>query len=371
MVDSSSEPALIPPSASAESRPDQEPTHRQVGQSLEIDIGWPSLLLIGGMVAALVVAATLARLASDTVVHVVIALIGAFALDPVVRAVQRWTRLPRTGAVTTVVVAIVAVVGGVVTLLAPAVTEQVRHSGRDGPAVLADLTRLPVIGRILEKNHVPDEAQRWLEGLPDRITANIDQFAGVARDAALRAAGVLATLLLLVLFLIEGPDLVRLAGRALPPRWQRPASRMASSVYLVIGRYAVGSLVLAALAGTAAFLIGLGLAIPLVGLAALWVFLWNFVPELGGGVGGAGLVGLALTRGVGPALIALVAWVVYLQLAHRLVMPVVVGRAVHLSPLATMVVGLLGAAIAGLLGAVIAIPVVAAVKAARSELRSN
>jgi predicted PurR-regulated permease PerM len=120
-----------------------------------------------------------------------------------------------------------------------------------------------------------------------------------------------------------------------------------------------------------AFLIGLGLSIPLVGLAALWVFLWNFIPQLGGGIGGAGLVALALTGGVIPAVIALVAWVVYLQLEHRLVMPVVVGRAVHLSPLATMVVGLMGAAVAGLLGAIIAIPLVAAVKAARTELRSG
>ena len=51
--------------------------------------------------------------------------------------------------------------------------------------------------------------------------------------------------------------------------------------------------------------------------------------------------------------------------------PVVVGRAVQLTPLTTMVVALLGVAVAGLLGAVLAVPLVAAVKAARLELRSR
>jgi predicted PurR-regulated permease PerM len=51
--------------------------------------------------------------------------------------------------------------------------------------------------------------------------------------------------------------------------------------------------------------------------------------------------------------------------------PVVVGRAVQLSPLTTMVVALIGVAAAGLLGAVLAIPLVAAVNAARLELRER
>jgi putative heme transporter len=66
-----------------------------------------------------------------------------------------------------------------------------------------------------------------------------------------------------------------------------------------------------------------------------------------------------------------VIWLVYMQLENRVVQPVVVGRAVQLSPLTTMVVALLGVAVAGLAGAVLAIPLVAAVNAARLELRGQ
>jgi predicted PurR-regulated permease PerM len=80
---------------------------------------------------------------------------------------------------------------------------------------------------------------------------------------------------------------------------------------------------------------------------------------------------LALTVGPAPAAVALIAWLVYTQVENRVVQPVVVGRAVQLTPLTTMVVALIGVAVAGLLGAVLAVPLVAAVKAARLELRSQ
>jgi predicted PurR-regulated permease PerM len=236
--------------------------------------------------------------------------------------------------------------------------------------VLEDLVRLPVVGRSLEENDVPAQAQQWLERAPERLTS-LDELLGTAQLAALQAVGVVETLLLLVLLLAEGPALVRGGQRLLPPAWQPTARRLGTSVYVVVGRYAVGSALLALLAGLAAFVIGLVLEVPLAAVAALWAFLWNFVPQLGGVVGGAVLVLLALTAGPGPALVALVAWLVYTQVENRLVQPVVVGRAVQLTPLTTMVVALIGVAVAGLVGAVLAVPLVAAVKAARLELRSG
>jgi putative heme transporter len=174
-----------------------------------------------------------------------------------------------------------------------------------------------------------------------------------------------------VLMLVEGPTLTAAGRRLIPPRWRGHADAMGRSVYVVIGRYAVGSILLALMAGTAAFLIGLSMSVPLVPLAALWAMLWNFVPQLGGIMGGAGLVALALSSGLTSALVVLVIWLVYMQLENRVVQPVIVGRAVQLSPLTTLVVALLGVAVAGLAGAVLAIPLVAAVNAARLELRGQ
>jgi putative heme transporter len=336
-----------------------------------VDIGWPSLVLVASVLVILVVAVDLARAVQDTIVYVLLALVGALALDRVVVAVARWLRLPRVGAVAVVVTAGVAVASLVTFLLVPALVRQGEDLGRDAPAVLDDLTRLPVIGRVLRENDVPAEAQRWLDQLPERVATNLDVVVGTAQLTVSLTFNAALTLLLLVLLLIEGPALLTMGRNLLPLRWRGAAGPLGRSLYVVVGRYAVGSLLLAAMAGTAAFLIGITLAVPLAALAGVWAFLWNFVPQLGGLFGGAGLVLLALTHDPSAAVLALVAWLVYMQIENRLVQPVVIGRAVQLSALTTMVAALVGAAVSGLIGAVLAVPLVAAAKAARSELHRS
>jgi len=336
-----------------------------------IDIGWSSLLTVAALLVGILVAYDVARAVNDAVVHLLLAVVGALALDRVVGLVERWTRLRRAGAVAVVVSLTTALLAGLALLLVPAVVEQGGRLGDDAPAVLDDLVQLPVVGQALEENQVPEQVQEWLDTFPDRFSSDAEGLLGTAQAAAVQTAGAVQTLLLLVLLLAEGPALVAAARQVMPADWRPTADRLARSVYVVIGRYAVGSIVLAVIAGVAAFVIGLALSVPLVPLAALWAFLWNFVPQLGGVVGGGMLVALALTTGAGPAVTAMVVWLIYMQLENRIVQPVVVGRAVQLSPLTTMVVALIGVAAAGLLGAVLAIPVVAAVNAARLELRGD
>ena len=358
-------PSLPRPSPVDESAPPRPSAPRP---SLVVDVDWASLATLAALLAGTVVVLDVGRSVDDTVVHAVLAAVGALALDRVVRIVEAWTRLPRAGAVAVVVTSVAALVAAIAVVLVPAVVEQAQRVGEDAPAVLDDLVHLPVVGRSLQENDVPAQAQAWLDQVPERFAGDPGEVVGPAQAVALQAVEVVDTLLLLVLLLAEGPALAAAARQLLPHAWRPTADRLGRSVQVVVGRYAVGSLLLALLAGTAAFVIGLALGVPLVALAALWAFLWNFVPQLGGVVGGAVLVALALTEGLQPALVALVVWLVYVQVENRVVQPVIVGRAVSLSPLTTMVVALIGVAVAGLLGAVLAIPLVAAVNAARLEL---
>jgi putative heme transporter len=345
-----------------------EPEHTE---PVYVEAGWSTFVLVAAVVVALVVTVYLVDAVQDTVVYILLALAGALALDRVVAAVGRWLRLPRAGAVAVVIAVALAVSAFIAFLLAPAVVRQGERLGRDAPAVIDDLTRLPVIGKVLRDNDVPAEAQRWLDELPERVAVNLDVVVGTAQATVSGTISAALTMLLLVLLLIEGPGLLAVGRNVLPHPWRARAEPVGRSLYVVIGRYAVGSLLLAAMAGTAAFLIGIALSVPLAALAGLWAFLWNFVPQLGGLMGGAGLVLLALTVDPSAALVALVVWLVYMQVENRLVQPVVVGRAVQLSPLTTMVAALVGAAVAGLIGIVLAVPLVAAAKIAGAELREG
>lgn len=347
------------------------PLAPETEDTVTADLDGPSVVRFAAVMVGMVVLLDLARAMNDTLVLLLLALMGALALERLVRFVMRSARLPRDASVVVVLAAAVALAAAFATLLVPAMVEQAERLGDQAPAVLDDLTELPVVGQSLEENDVPAQAQRWLEELPERLTDDADALIGTAQAAVEHAAAFVIGLLVLVLLLLEGPRLAVAVRRLLPDRWHDHADAAGRSVYIVIGRYAVGSVVLALMAGTAAFVIGVSLSVPLVPLAALWAMLWNFVPQFGGIMGGAGLVVLALTNGVGSALVVMVVWLLYMQVENRVVQPVVVGRAVQLSPLTTMVVALLGVAVAGLVGAVLAIPLVAAVKAAWIELRGR
>ena len=117
--------------------------------------------------------------------------------------------------------------------------------------------------------------------------------------------------------------------------------------------------------------LGLMLGIPLAPLAALWAMLTDLIPQVGGFLGGSFLVLLAATQGVTPAIIAGVAFVLYMNLENHVIQPAIVGRSVDLTPPTTMVAAFVGCAIAGVPGALVATPFVGAAKAIYLEARGR
>jgi predicted PurR-regulated permease PerM len=101
----------------------------------------------------------------------------------------------------------------------------------------------------------------------------------------------------------------------------------------------------------------------------VWVALWDLVPQIGGAAGGIPFVLLGLTRGAGTAVACAVFFVLYLQLENHVIQPLVVGRAVKLSPPATMTAALVGVSAGGVVGALLAVPFVAAAKVVYTEVR--
>jgi predicted PurR-regulated permease PerM len=95
----------------------------------------------------------------------------------------------------------------------------------------------------------------------------------------------------------------------------------------------------------------------------VWVAITNPIPQIGGFLGGLVFVLLAITQGAVVGVIALVIFLVYQQLENHVLQPLIIGRAVRLSPPATMVAALVGVAAGGLVGGLFAIPLLGATKA--------
>jgi predicted PurR-regulated permease PerM len=118
--------------------------------------------------------------------------------------------------------------------------------------------------------------------------------------------------------------------------------------------------------------IGIGLAVlgvPLVIPLGALVFLGAFIPIIGSFLAGSVAVLVALVT-VGPikALIAFAVVVLVMQLEGHVLQPLLLGRAVHVHPLAVVLSIAAGLLIAGIFGALIAVPTVACVNVAGTYL---
>ena len=268
-----------------------------------------------------------------------------------------------------VAVGIIAVATLLVLVLGPRAVEQARQFSSELPATVDQLEDLPLAGRWLRENEVGDRVQEWVRELPDQFTDE-----RVAELASALVSGVVSVAVVVVLaiaVLVDGENLLARFRRLLPANRREQADAVGDIAYRTLGRYFGGSITVAVLMGLYVLTLGLLLGIPLAPLAALWAMLTDLIPQVGGFLGGSFLVLLAVTQGVTPAIIAGVAFVLYMNLENHLIQPAIVGRSVDLTPPTTMVAAFVGGAIAGVPGALVATPFVGAAKAIYLEARGK
>ena len=336
-------------------------------RSITLDVR--SLAALAASVAATVVLLGLARTVPRTLSTVAVAGLLALGFDPVISAVSRRLRLPRSAALALVVALFGLGLALVAVTLVPPAVRQARALGEDLPEVIADLRRLPVVGDDLDRAGLPERVEAFINELPARLAGEDTPLLDAGRSAFDGLlAGMVMSLLLLGL-LLDGPRLLRGGRRLVPPRHVGRADRIGRLVARVVGRYVAGSVVVALIAGLANLIAGLLLGVPLAPLLAVWVCLWSLVPQIGGAAGGVPFVALGFTQGPVVGLACAAFFMVYLQVENNIVSPLVVGQAVKLSPPATMVAALIGMSAGGVVGALVAIPLLGAVKATYLELR--
>ncbi len=334
-----------------------------------VDLDWRSVAWVLAAFVALLAVTNLVRAAPRALTVLAIGTLLALALTPLVQAAQRRLRLGRPGAVAAVVAGLVLLAVLAMVLLVPPAIRQGRQLGADLDEVVGQIETLPVVGDDLEEAGAADKVRQWIEGLPERLKGD-DTPIG---DAAVRVAdGFIAfffTLLVTIALLLDGERLVRGVRRLVPPRRRRQADRVGLLAYETVGRYVAGSVLVAGVAGLSVLVVGLILGVPLTPLLALWVAIFDLVPQIGGAMGGIPFVLLGLTQGITTGIACAVFFVLYLQFENHFLSPLIVGRSVHLSPPATMVAALIGVSAAGVVGGLLAVPVVASVKVVYLELR--
>ena len=308
------------------------------------------------------------RAIGDTFLIVFVGIFLALVFEYPVRFVMKKTGLSRGLAATvTVLGSALAVLLFFLLLLVPLVGA-VRDFLQDLPTIVEGLREsdeLSWLGDSGAAENVQSGAQEIAQRIPDAISSVL----GIAGDffGVFLAA---FTILFICLFLLtDVANLKRSLASVLMPgedeRWLGVWERVTESV----SRWAIGVLVIAAIAGTiqgtTAWLLGSSYALALGMIAGLL----DMIPNIGATIAGFILVpALWAEEGVTAAVIMLIVVLAYQQLENNIVTPKVQGTAVRLSGFFIIVAVTLFGALLGVLGALTAVPLAATLQIFVQEL---
>jgi len=309
-------------------------------------------------VAVTVLAVELVVVAREALVLIGLSLFIAIGLEPAVSWLARG-RVPRWAAVPAVFLTLFGVIGGFLAVAIPQLVEQATALAAQVPVYLEELQdQHTALGAFNQQFGITD-------GLRDALGAGgAGLLTGVLGAGVLVLSAVSSTVIVLVLtayFLADMPRLRRGMYRMVPASRRPRVILIGDEVFAKVGAYVLGLIVLCLIAGSSALVWMLFLGIPYPLLLAFLVLLLDVIPVVGTTTAGVVVTLVAMTVSLPVGLATAGFFVVYRVVEDYVLVPRIIGRAVEVPALLTVVALLLGGVLLGVVGAVVAIPVAAAV----------
>jgi predicted PurR-regulated permease PerM len=236
------------------------------------------------------------------------------------------------------------------------------------PQLVADLEDSPLIGPLLRDRDASVWVQEKMNDLPQQLDS--------ARPAewlptvGARLVDLFWTALFAMALLIEGPRVYAASKAKVPARHRRQYMRITAATGAALAGYAAGAALIASINASVVFTLALVLGVGMAPVLAVWAFIWNFIPQIGGFMGGVPLILFALAAGPLRGLVAGLLYFTYQFIENHLIQPAIIGAAIDVPPWGTLIAALVGGAAAGVVGAVVITPLVGVVRVIRSELAS-
>lgn len=298
---------------------------------------------------------------SGILVPVLIALLLAVLLQPVVKALTRYTFLGRAASSGIALIGLLLVVAGMFTLAGRQLIAQfkdIQEKAVAGFQAIVDwATQTFQIEAPMIDNAI-SEATKQLEENAGRLLSGAVSTAAVLGNLV---TGILICLFTLFFFLSSGGVIWRWMVGLLPPAARPTTHEAFRRGWKALSAYVRTQILVAAVD---AFGIALGMVVLGLGSYAvpIWllVFLFSFIPLVGAVASGAVAVLLVLVlKDWILALVMLGIVLLVQQLEGNVLQPFLMGKAVELHPLAVFLGVAAGAMLAGIPGALFAIPVAA------------
>jgi len=327
---------------------------------------WRGLVLLAALTAVIYVATQLYLVT----LPIILALILATLCVPPARRLER-LGVPRILAAAIVVIGgIGSVIGGIIALIPPFVTqiqELIATVSEGAESVLIWLEEGPI-------GYNRDQVQELIEqGLATLESSAGDIAVSLGTIAVAVAQGLTALVLALVLlffFVKDGEQIVSWFISRSPELHRNTIRACGARGWVALSGFVRGT---AAVALIDAVGIGIGLYIvdvPLVIPLAVLVFFGGFIPVIGAFITGILAVLVALASN-GPITALIVAGIVLAvqQFESNVLQPTIMRRSVSLHPVVILGVLTAGTILIGIFGAFLAVPVTAVIAAVGNELR--
>jgi predicted PurR-regulated permease PerM len=332
----------------------------------------PSFHVPGRRVLILVVLlAGLLWLARPVLMPFVLAIVIAYAFGPYIDKVQARTGRSRFLIVVLLYGTALVVVAAVVIAFSPPIFRELQLLIRAGPDALETALR-QLIGDSLTIGDRTITVEELAAQAKAALTAYLQTPEGAIHAAEALLHGTLDTVLTIIVtfyLLLDGVRFRDMVLAFLDPRDRAELIRVGRRVHVVVGKWLRGQLILVVLVGTITTIVfGAIFHLPYpLALGALTGLL-EVITFIGPLIAGVIVAIVALSTGGLPLAIAAVVFLFVLrQIEDVVVMPLVLGRAVKLHPLAALFAVVVGSTAFGILGTFLAVPVAAAINVALHE----
>jgi predicted PurR-regulated permease PerM len=288
-----------------------------------------------------------------------LALFIAAGLDPAVgwltrHGMRRWL------AVLTVLLVVFGALAGFLAAAIPPLASQTSQLADHIPHYARELQdHSSQLGKLNAKYHLEQRVQKLVS------SKGSDLISGLlgAGEIVLGAVGSLLVVVVLTVYFLAGLPRIKLFAYRLAPHSRRArVILLGDEIFTKVGAYVLGNFVTSAVAGIGTFAWMMAWGIPYPVLLGLFVALIDLIPVIGSTIGGAVVTLIALTVSLPVALATLGFYVAYRFAEDYLLVPRIMGRAVQVPAVVSVVAVLLGGTLLGIIGALVAIPTAAALR---------
>ncbi|MGK2867511.1 MAG: AI-2E family transporter [Mycobacterium sp.] len=296
---------------------------------------------------------------SSILILIGVAFFLALGLEPVVswlvnRGLRRWI------SIALVFVVFVAGIGGFAAAAIPPLFAQITELVNQAPLYLQQAQdRSSFIGGLNDRFGLQQRITDAVNGIDGSVLNQVVS-AGTAVVEAIVDS--LIAIVLTLYFLADMPRIRTTIYRLIPHTRRPRAILIGDEVFAKVGAYVLGNVLISLLLGAATLIWLTAFDVPYPLVLAILVAIFDLVPIVGSTLAGIVVGAVALTVSLPVCLATIGFYIAFQMIEDYVLVPRIIGRAVHVPALTTIVAVLIGASLLGVVGALVAIPIAAALQ---------